>query len=72
MSEFADYLQRVEQPPVSLPGCPLMHGTGIWLGSFLPMLLGGTVVTTSKLGMDPGSTAGHGGGISGDRPRYSG
>jgi acyl-coenzyme A synthetase/AMP-(fatty) acid ligase len=30
-----------------------MHGTGMWLGSFLPMLLGGTVVTTSKLGMDP-------------------
>ena len=53
MSEFADYLQRIEQPPISLPGCPLMHGTGMWLGSFSPMLQGGTVVTTSKLGMDP-------------------
>ena len=53
MGEFADYLQLIEQPPISLPACPLMHGTGMWLGSFLPMLLGGTVVTTSKLGMDP-------------------
>tara|TARA_B100000963_G_scaffold128006_1_gene111765 strand:- start:1532 stop:2467 length:936 start_codon:yes stop_codon:yes gene_type:complete len=30
-----------------------MHGTGMWLGSFLPMMMGGTVVTTSKLGLDP-------------------
>ena len=53
IGEYAEYLQRIDEPPVSLPGCPLMHGTGMWLGSFLPMLLGGTVVTTSKLGMDP-------------------
>jgi len=25
----------------SLVGCPLMHGTGMWLGAFLPLLLGG-------------------------------
>ncbi|GIR63362.1 MAG: hypothetical protein CM15mP68_0280 [Pseudomonadota bacterium] len=34
MGEFADYLQLIEQPPISLPACPLMHGTGMWLGSF--------------------------------------
>ena len=53
MSEYLGFLEQVEEPPISLPACPLMHGTGIWLGSFLPMLLGGTVVTTSKLGLDP-------------------
>ncbi len=37
----------------SLVGCPLMHGTGMWLGAFLPLLLGGTAITTSNLGFDP-------------------
>lgn len=53
MSEYGDFLAKIEAPPVSLVGCPLMHGTGAWLGGFLPMLLGGTVVTTSRLGLDP-------------------
>ena len=39
--------------PVSLAACPLMHGTGMWLGSLVPLLQGGTVVTISKLGLDP-------------------
>ena len=30
-----------------------MHGTGMWLGTLLPMLCGGSVVTISKLGLDP-------------------
>ena len=37
----------------SLIGCPLMHGTGMWLGAFLPLLLGGTAVTSRNLGFDP-------------------
>ena len=37
----------------SVVGCPLMHGTGMWLGAFLPLLLGGTVITTKNLGFDP-------------------
>lgn len=53
LDDYTDFLARIEQPPISLVGCPLMHGTGVWLGSFLPMLLGGTVVTTAKLGLDP-------------------
>jgi len=53
MAGYPQLLQQIEAPPVTLVGCPLMHGTGCWLGSFLPMLLGGTVVTTSKLGLDP-------------------
>ncbi|GIR07050.1 MAG: hypothetical protein CM15mP17_10060 [Gammaproteobacteria bacterium] len=30
-----------------------MHGTGMWLGAFLPLLLGGSVITTKNLGFDP-------------------
>ena len=36
----------------SLVGCPLMHGTGMWLGAFLPLLLGGTAITSRNLGFD--------------------
>ena len=53
MAEYGDYLRAIEAPPVFLPACPLMHGTGMWLGCFVPLLAGGTVVLTSKLGMDP-------------------
>ncbi len=55
-TEVADLpalLSRIEAPPVSLPACPLMHGTGMWLGSMVPLMLGGTVVTTPRLGLDP-------------------
>jgi 3-oxocholest-4-en-26-oate---CoA ligase len=38
---------------VSLVGCPLMHGTGMWLGAFYPHLMGGTTVTLSGRGFDP-------------------
>ncbi len=48
-----DYLASVPTPPVSLVACPLMHGTGMWLGAMVPMSAGGTVVLTSKLGLDP-------------------
>ena len=38
--------------PTSLAACPLMHGTGMWLGTMMPLLQGGTTVTISKLGLD--------------------
>ena len=53
MQEYEAILEQIEEPPRTVVGCPLMHGTGVWLGSFLPMLMGGTVITTSKLGLDP-------------------
>jgi len=40
------------QTPRSLPACPLMHGTGMWLGTMIPLCLGGSVVTTSRPGFD--------------------
>lgn len=30
--------------PVAIPACPLMHGTGVWLGALLPHLMAGKVV----------------------------
>jgi fatty-acyl-CoA synthase len=38
---------------VSLAGCPLMHGTGMWVGSLIPHMMGGAVVTISDLGLNP-------------------
>ena len=61
MGEFADYLQLIEQPPISLPACPLMHGTGMWLGSFLPMLLGRHSGDHLETRHGSGSAARHGG-----------
>ena len=46
-------LYEKKELPVNLVGCPLMHGTGMWLGCFVPHNLGGTVVTTPGLGFDP-------------------
>jgi 3-oxocholest-4-en-26-oate---CoA ligase len=46
-------LKAKKDLPVSLVGCPLMHGTGMWLGAFVPHNLGGTVVTIPGLGFDP-------------------
>ena len=38
---------------VSLPACPLMHGTGCWGGAFGPHALGGSVVTLRDDHFDP-------------------
>ena len=38
---------------ISIPACPLMHGTGVWLGTFIPHLAGGTVITLENRSLDP-------------------
>jgi acyl-CoA synthetase (AMP-forming)/AMP-acid ligase II len=38
---------------VSLAGCPLMHGTGMWVGSLIPHMMGAAVVTIPELGLNP-------------------
>lgn len=40
-------------PMVSLPCAPLMHGTGLWLGCFIPHLIGSHVVTLTNRSLDP-------------------
>jgi 3-oxocholest-4-en-26-oate---CoA ligase len=37
---------------ISIPCAPLMHGTGIWLGAFIPHLAGGVVVTMENRSLD--------------------
>lgn len=37
---------------ISIPSCPLMHGTGMWLGAMAPLLMGGTVVTLQARSLD--------------------
>ena len=37
---------------VSIPSCPLMHGTGLWLGGFIPHLMGGNVITLPSRSLD--------------------
>jgi len=39
--------------PLILPACPLMHGTGMWLGAFLSHSVGGAVATVRAEGFDP-------------------
>ena len=56
INDIDDYILELNtkrELPVSLVGCPLMHGTGMWLGVFIPHNLGGTVVTIPGLGFDP-------------------
>ncbi len=37
---------------ISVPACPLMHGTGGWLGALTPHLAGGTVITLTSRSLD--------------------
>jgi 3-oxocholest-4-en-26-oate---CoA ligase len=37
---------------ISIPACPLMHGTGVWLGTMIPHLAGGTVITLERRSLD--------------------
>ncbi len=41
-----------EAAPISLPACPLMHGTGVWIGAFAPLSVGGAVVLSPRPGLD--------------------
>jgi len=39
--------------PRTLPACPLMHGTGMWLGAMAAHSLGGAAVTNPNMHFDP-------------------
>lgn len=54
--ELAGFVRRLateDALPVSLPACPLMHATGLWIGAFQPHVLGGVVVTMPARRFDP-------------------
>jgi 3-oxocholest-4-en-26-oate---CoA ligase len=46
------YQQSRGERRTSLVGCPLMHGTGMWLGAFYAHLMGGTTITLANRGFD--------------------
>jgi len=45
-------MHRIGSAPVTLTACPLMHGTGLWLGGFLTFNLGGTHVSMEGTSFD--------------------
>ena len=46
-------LSDSNQLMINLPACPLMHGTGMYVGGLIPHLTGGCTVTIPQLGFDP-------------------
>ncbi len=38
--------------PITIPGCPLMHGTGMWIGAMMPQSGGAHVITLQKRSFD--------------------
>ena len=53
IEEYRELLTEINGSVVSLPACPLMHETGSWLGCFLPLLSGGSIVMSSSRGFNP-------------------
>ncbi|GGM82602.1 putative fatty-acid-CoA ligase FadD [Dactylosporangium sucinum] len=51
--ETARQLAAVRSAPVVLPACPLMHGTGMWLGVFMTHSIGAHVVLAPSGSFDP-------------------
>ena len=52
LPQYVAQIKEANMLPKSLVACPLMHGTGMWLGAFLPMLTGGCVVSVPNLSFD--------------------
>lgn len=50
---MVDQIAAAGPAPVVLPACPLMHGTGMWLGAFGTHAIGGTVALLRDERFDP-------------------
>ncbi|HSG91728.1 MAG TPA: acyl-CoA synthetase [Pseudomonadales bacterium] len=53
LPELVAKVHAAGMAPVSLPACPQMHGTGMWIGTMIPLMLGGTIVTRRSPRLDP-------------------
>ena len=53
IEDYRDLLTEINGSVVALPACPLIHQAGSWLGCFLPMLSGGSIVMSSSRGFNP-------------------
>lgn len=51
--EMVEQMAAENRNPIVLPACPLMHGTGMWLGAISTHLFGGTVALMRKEKFDP-------------------
>ncbi|HUW00920.1 MAG TPA: AMP-binding protein [Acidimicrobiales bacterium] len=51
VATFARFV-RTHAPIVSVPCCPLMHGTGMWVGAMPALITGGTVVMLTERSFD--------------------
>ena len=49
---IAEKLWAEGNPVVSIPACPLMHGTGIWLGAMVPHMAGAKVTLLESRSFD--------------------
>ena len=52
ISGRGDELWRGSESIVSIPACPLMHGTGIWLGAMTALCVGASVATLKGRSFD--------------------
>jgi 3-oxocholest-4-en-26-oate---CoA ligase len=51
--DMAKELHELGAAPVNLPVCPLMHGTGMWIGAFAAHYFGGAVALLRDEKFDP-------------------
>ncbi|WP_321326241.1 acyl-CoA synthetase [uncultured Parasphingorhabdus sp.] len=55
-SGFGPLVQQLHEAGAtgrSIPACPLMHGTGMWIGAMVPHSLGGCVILCNNSHFDP-------------------
>ena len=52
LSDCVSQTRDIGLSPRGLVCCPLMHGTGIWVGAMITHLAGGAIITVKKLGLD--------------------
>ena len=48
----ADEIACCEEAIASIPACPLMHATGMWLGAMAPLCVGASVATLTGSAFD--------------------
>ena len=52
LAEQVKQLKAADALGVGLVCCPLMHGTGMWVGAMITQLAGGAALTVNHLGLD--------------------
>jgi len=55
-NEFSEAVKKIQAAgalPRSIPACPLMHGTGMWIGSMIPHAAGGANILFDNSSFDP-------------------